>query len=432
MRHDKPIFDGAPDSGGDPIKNVGAPVDPTDAARLVDVTDRAGGFYGVIFKETESGGAVFRDDQLNVDSNFFYLSSDGSGKPILSSVGGAGEANDAASLGGDQSIVGSPSKVGVDLQFKGLTAGTDIDFTGSDSNQITINSTASGGGGGGFYGVIFKESDPGTFVEQDDTLVFDYNHFYLQASGSDGKPLVSLKSRQDFVGIRVSQGDDDAPSFPGYSFVNDTDTGILQRFPDGSGGEDTLAVMCGSQIWAQFKQNDADLDIVNFSSQLGSETRVGIMLPQLGTIPSATLHVLGDILAENGKVEAAGFYVTDGKELLWNPSKSIAITVEGPTNTEDISWFFTDKAITITAVESVLRGSTPSVTFNITHDPDRSAAGNDVFTTDQATTSTTTGDSIDPNGDPTIPANSFVWIETSAASGTITEWNVTAFFTEDL
>lgn len=43
-----------------------------------------GGFYGVIFKESEAGGAVFRDDTLIFDSNFFYLSSGGESKPIVS------------------------------------------------------------------------------------------------------------------------------------------------------------------------------------------------------------------------------------------------------------------------------------------------------------------------------------------------------------
>jgi phage gp45-like len=46
-----------------------------------------GGFYGVIFKETEAGGAVMRDDQLNVDSEYMYLSGGGDGKPILSLTG---------------------------------------------------------------------------------------------------------------------------------------------------------------------------------------------------------------------------------------------------------------------------------------------------------------------------------------------------------
>jgi hypothetical protein len=234
MRHDRPLFKGTATSlDGDQIKNVGAPTDPNDAARLQDI---GSGFYGVIFKETEAGGAVFLDDQLNVDSNFFYLSSDGSDKPILSFSSDLGEDNTASSLGGDQTLVGTKS--GVDLPFKGLTAGDNITLS-SDSNSVTIagevgiedippgfygiivkdDSTtvktdsilfptadftvdafedgarvqlASAGGGGGFYGVIFKESEAGGSLFRDDTFVVNSNHFYLTSAGDDEKPLLNL------------------------------------------------------------------------------------------------------------------------------------------------------------------------------------------------------------------------------------------------
>ncbi|MHA2067149.1 MAG: hypothetical protein ACXABY_22505, partial [Candidatus Thorarchaeota archaeon] len=102
---------------------------------------------------------------------------------------------DGVSLGGDEDIF--TTKSGLNLQFKGLTAGTDISLS-SDANAITINSTASGGGGGGFYGVIFKESPPGTFIEQDDTLVFSSVDFYL-LTDEDGKPKVHMQDDIDRV-----------------------------------------------------------------------------------------------------------------------------------------------------------------------------------------------------------------------------------------
>ena len=109
-----------------------------------------------------------------------------------------------------------------------------------------------------------------------------------------------------------------------------------------------------------------------------------------------------------------------------------SILVEDPTSSEDLTMWFTEEAVTVRQVEAVLRGSsTPSVTISVMHNTDRNAAGNNVLTAATAITSTTTGDSPAIGGDVTIPANSFVWLETSAQSGTVDELNVTIKFTED-
>jgi hypothetical protein len=223
--------------------SAGSNITVTENANDIEIASTAsgggGGFYGVIFKETEANGSIFRDDQLNVDSSFFYLTSDSKGKPILSWLSGSvGEANTLANAGGDQTLVASPAKSGTALQSKGLTEGTLINFS-SDASAVTINTTAeintasslggttlvgtksssdlrfkgltagsnitltpSGtevtiastatGGGGGFYGVIFKETEAGGAVMRDDQLNVDSTYFYLSGS-SDGKPILSLK-----------------------------------------------------------------------------------------------------------------------------------------------------------------------------------------------------------------------------------------------
>jgi acyl-CoA reductase-like NAD-dependent aldehyde dehydrogenase len=108
-----------------------------------------------------------------------------------------------------------------------------------------------------------------------------------------------------------------------------------------------------------------------------------------------------------------------------------AITIESPTNTEDISFFYTDVAITIQEIIAVCVGTTPSVTYTIRHSTDRNATGNEVVTSGSTTTSTTTGDSVTSFNDATIPADSFVWLETTAESGTITSLSVNVRFTND-
>ena len=111
---------------------------------------------------------------------------------------------------------------------------------------------------------------------------------------------------------------------------------------------------------------------------------------------------------------------------------SKSITVEEPGSAEDLSMFFTNKAITVTEIRAVLRGSaTPSVTWTLRHGTDRSAAGAEAVTGGTTTTSTTTGSDVTSFNDATIVADSFVWIETTAQSGTVDELSITVIYTED-
>ena len=113
-------------------------------------------------------------------------------------------------------------------------------------------------------------------------------------------------------------------------------------------------------------------------------------------------------------------------------TNSESATIEDPSASEDISWFFTNQAITLTEIRAVLTGSsTPSVTWTIRHSTDRSATGNEVVTSGTTTTSTTSGSDVTAFNDATIPADSFVWIETTAQSGTVTSIHFTTYFTVD-
>lgn len=108
-------------------------------------------------------------------------------------------------------------------------------------------------------------------------------------------------------------------------------------------------------------------------------------------------------------------------------------TLENPTNAEDLTLGFTNRAITVTEIRVVLLGSsTPSVTWTIRHHAtDRSNAGSEVVTGGTTTTSTTAGSDVTSFNDATIPADSFIWLETTAKSGTVTELHVTMIGTVD-
>ena len=126
---------------------------------------------------------------------------------------------------------------------------------------------------------------------------------------------------------------------------------------------------------------------------------------------------------------------TDGSgNLSWvaQPSSQTlnkTFTLQEPTASDDITIFRTDVAITVQEVIACSTGTSPDTTYQLKHHTDRSNAGN-ALTTSAATTSTTTGDvaSLD---DATIPANSWVWIETSAASGTSVYLSIDIRYTED-
>ena len=122
---------------------------------------------------------------------------------------------------------------------------------------------------------------------------------------------------------------------------------------------------------------------------------------------------------------------SNGENVPINPERSKSITVESPTASEDISIFFTNRAITVTEMRAVVRGTTPSVTWTIRHGTDRSAAGAEVVTSGTTTTSQTTGSDVTTFNDATIVADSFVWLETTAATGTNDELHITIFYTTD-
>ncbi len=107
------------------------------------------------------------------------------------------------------------------------------------------------------------------------------------------------------------------------------------------------------------------------------------------------------------------------------------ITVESPDGSEDISFFYTDVAITVSKVTAVLVGTTPSVTWTLRHGTDRSATGAEMVTGGTTSTNTSTGQDVTSFNDATVIADSFIWLETTAQSGTVTEISLTVEYTID-
>jgi hypothetical protein len=154
-----------------------------------DAGPEGAGFYGIDVSQTDELAAFIGIRKLNFETLNFYVTQNApnTDEVTISFRGldpSAGEANTASNLGGDEGLF--TTKSGVDLPFKGLTAGDNITLTPSGTD-ITIAAT---GGGGGFYGVVFRESESGGAVYQTDAITFDSDFFYL-TTGGDGKPILS-------------------------------------------------------------------------------------------------------------------------------------------------------------------------------------------------------------------------------------------------
>jgi hypothetical protein len=165
----------------------------------------------------------------------------------------------------------------------------------------------------------------------------------------------------------------------------------------------------------------------NDSIQVG-DTTDGIRLTAGGSAPTASIHD-GDMWVDTTK-----FRVRDaGGDTNMVSSLSKSITIQDPVTAEDITLFYTPVAITITQIAAVIRGTTPSVLWFIKHatmTTGRDSAGTAVVTAGTTTTDEG-GVSITSFDDATIPADSFLWVETTDVSGTNDELSLTVVYTED-
>lgn len=177
--------------------------------------------------------------------------------------------------------------------------------------------------------------------------------------------------------------------------------------------------------------------IANASAILDLEsTTKGLLIPRMTT---ANRLALGTIVVGlqvfdttlNKLCVAIG--TSAGSESNWfkvaKATLSKTFTLQAPTASDNVTIFRTDVAITIAEVIAVNTGTTPSTTFAIKYGTNRSTAtGNLVAST--TSTGTTTGNVL-TIATASIPADSFIWIETTSASGTSVYLSIDIRYTED-
>ena len=80
-----------------------------------------------------------------------------------------------------------------------------------------------------------------------------------------------------------------------------------------------------------------------------------------------------------------------------------ALVIESPGAAEDITFLCTPIALTISKIQIVLRGTSPSVTWTLRHNSDRSATGTEVVTGGTTSTATTIAQEVTTFNNASIP-----------------------------
>jgi hypothetical protein len=123
----------------------------------------------------------------------------------------------------------------------------------------------------------------------------------------------------------------------------------------------------------------------------------------------------------------------DGDQLIWNddlqrwenrPPAARSATIGDPQAGDSFTLFKATRSTTLRDVSAIVSGG--SVTYEIRYATDRSAVGTLAIVADTVT-NTTTGAAATIQNQP-IPVDSWVWLEITAVTGTVDEFNVSVAF----
>ena len=106
-----------------------------------------------------------------------------------------------------------------------------------------------------------------------------------------------------------------------------------------------------------------------------------------------------------------------------------SVTISYPTASENLTLMYTDQSVTVEKISAVLAMTEASnAAFTIKHSSDRSSSGTEVVTGGMFCTSNTSANTVTTFDSATIPANTFVWFETSSITGSVQEFHLTIEF----
>lgn len=96
-----------------------------------------------------------------------------------------------------------------------------------------------------------------------------------------------------------------------------------------------------------------------------------------------------------------------------------------PAANDNASMFYTNSAITIANVTSVVSGTSPVVNFTLCFGANRDGTSNTVIQANIACSNVTTGNVQTSFSNNTIAANTYVWVHVLTTSGTVNDLHLT-------
>jgi|APSaa5957512622_1039677.scaffolds.fasta_scaffold00296_23 hypothetical protein len=148
----------------------------------------------------------------------------------------------------------------------------------------------------------------------------------------------------------------------------------------------------------------------------------------------ANVHAESHTVASHSDTTATGTELetlTDGSnaDSLHTHRGSKSFTIKTPAAADDMEAFFHDRAYTISKVIVRVQGGT-NVVWNLKHNTSYTA-GNDVFGSNNTTTSGTSYGTLASFSDATVPADSALWVDLVSTSGDPTWIHITIFYEDD-
>lgn len=159
--------------------------------------------------------------------------------------------------------------------------------------------------------------------------------------------------------------------------------------------------------WTVYGEASLSTKVLALTNSLGS---LGVPLSVAGT------------LATTGNATVGGYVKTE---------KARALTIESVTASEEIDLGKYLRAATIERVDVVLRGTGVKVTGQLYWAPSRDSSGTGLWASNQEWSNTTTGAVSTSFANATMSSSSYLWLETSAVSGTVLSMVMTVFTRED-
>lgn len=155
-------------------------------------------YTGIGMGETDGSPDYYDIQNIKFNTSNFYITQNSPNintaiVNLKESSSGSGEPNTASNLGAGSGVFSQ--KVGVDLQFKSLVAGSGITLTPSSTEISIASSGGPGGSDPGFYGINVGQTSGASLYKGINTIKFLNSEFYInQNNPNRDEVIVNLRA----------------------------------------------------------------------------------------------------------------------------------------------------------------------------------------------------------------------------------------------